>query len=90
MGKGKRVVKGALKQKYFGQPLFEKAFKCFAAMAMVCSPKGLQQEFLVDSGAVRTSFPQKICHPNGPISFKMHPSSSSLQPVGEFGPVQKP
>ena len=51
MGKGKRVVKGALKQKYFGQPLFEKAFKCFAAMAMVCSPKGLQQEFLVDSGA---------------------------------------
>ena len=36
VGKGKRVVEGALKQKYFGQPLFEKAFKCFAAMAMVC------------------------------------------------------
>ena len=51
VGKGKRVVKGALKQKCFGQPLFEKAFKCLAAMAMVCSPKGFQQEFLVDSGA---------------------------------------
>jgi hypothetical protein len=36
VGKGKRVVKSALKQKCFGQPLFEKAFKCFAAMAMVC------------------------------------------------------
>ena len=53
VGKGKRVVKGALKQKCFGQPLFEKAFKCLAAMAMVCSPKGFQQEFLVDSGAGR-------------------------------------
>ena len=99
VGKGKRVVKGALKQKYFGQPLFEKASKCFAAMAMVCSPKGLQQEFFVDSGAGRNLISTKdmpsqwtdfISDPPEQLKFAtgggMRPSSSSkaIKLKGEF------
>ena len=38
----------------FANPMmFEKAIKCFAAIAAVCTPSGFHQEFLVDSGAGR-------------------------------------
>ena len=40
--------------KAFPNPMmFEKAIKCFAAIAAVCTPSGFHQEFLVDSGAGR-------------------------------------
>ena len=57
-------VKGTVKKplKKFGHHpmLLEKAFKCFAAMAMVCNPVGTTHEFLIDSGAGRNLISQKM------------------------------
>ena len=38
---------------------FERAFQCFAAMASVCCPMNVTQDFLIDSGAGGTLISQK-------------------------------
>ena len=97
LGKGKRVLKSALKQRGFGPPVFEKAFKCFAAMAMACSPTGFQEEFLVDSGAERNLISTKdmpsqwndfIADAPEQLKFAtgggMRPSSKAIKLKGEL------
>ena len=39
--------------------LFEKIFKYFAVMAIVCTPMNIIQDFLIDSGADRNLISQK-------------------------------
>eukprot|EP00438_Fugacium_kawagutii_P025376 Skav223563 [mRNA] locus=scaffold34:198043:207130:- [translate_table: standard] len=51
---------GAQRGKMFSCPrMFEKAIKCFAAIAAVCEPSSSHQEFLVDSGAGRNLISSK-------------------------------
>ena len=58
----KNTSKRVMSQKNVGHRntmLFEKAFKCFAAMATVCAPMNVTQDFLIDSGAGRNLISQK-------------------------------
>ena len=58
----KKTSKRMMSQKNVGHRntmLFEKAFKCFAAMATVCAPMNVTQDFLIDSGAGRNLISQK-------------------------------
>ena len=58
----KKTSKRMMSQKNAGHRntmLFEKAFKCFAAMATICTPMNVTQDFLIDSGAGRNLISQK-------------------------------
>jgi hypothetical protein len=64
----KKTSKRMMSQKNVGHRntmLFEKAFKCFAAMATVCAPMNVTQDFLIDSGAGRNLISQRICQTSG-------------------------
>ena len=54
----KRVVK-SIKSKSSNPTVFNKAFKCIAAMMAVCDPMSHRQEFLIDSGAGRNLISKK-------------------------------
>eukprot|EP00438_Fugacium_kawagutii_P007496 Skav230013 [mRNA] locus=scaffold1958:420290:428629:+ [translate_table: standard] len=54
LGRRCKPTKKDQRGKMFSCPrMFEKAIKCFAAIAAVCEPSSYHQEFLVDSGAGR-------------------------------------
>ena len=61
--------------------LLEKAFKCFAAMAMVCNPVGTTHEFLIDSGAGRNLISQKMMPEEWGHFLLMHQKTSSSRQV---------
>eukprot|EP00438_Fugacium_kawagutii_P003567 Skav226536 [mRNA] locus=scaffold4831:171920:204024:- [translate_table: standard] len=60
LGRRCKPTKKDQKGKMFACPrMFEKAIKCFAAIAAVCEPSSYHQEFLVDSGAGRNLISSK-------------------------------
>eukprot|EP00438_Fugacium_kawagutii_P005604 Skav201433 [mRNA] locus=scaffold201:334612:346103:- [translate_table: standard] len=60
LGRRCKPTKKDQKGKMFSCPrMFEKAIKCFAAIAAVCEPSSYHQEFLVDSGAGRNLISSK-------------------------------